>query len=76
MINKHQYEQSMGLITGASGNLGRVISNALASLGANLILVDQSKIELNRLKKKLSKYKTKTLEVECNLEIEENRISY
>ena len=62
------------LITGASGNLGRVISNALASLGANLILVDQSKIELNKLKKKLSKYKTKTLEVECNLEIEENRI--
>ena len=37
-------------------------------------MVDQSKIELNKLKKKLSKYKTKTLEVECNLEIEENRI--
>lgn len=62
------------LVTGASGNLGTVISSTLASLGANLILVDQSKTGLINLKKKLSKYKIRKIDIFCNLENEESRI--
>ncbi len=29
------------LVTGATGNLGKVIANTLAELGADLVLVDQ-----------------------------------
>ncbi len=57
------------VITGATGNLGRVISKTLAEVGFNLILND---IELNKLielENELNKkYNVKVYNFDCNLE--------
>ena len=63
------------LITGATGNLGKVISNTLAEIGFNLILNDIDLEKLIQLKNELNmKYKVKIFNFECNLEKEDERI--
>ncbi len=42
------------LITGATGNLGKVIANTLAELGADLILVDQPGSDFDSLTARLT----------------------
>lgn len=62
------------LITGASGNLGRAISQTLAELGANLIITDLNKAELESLKKEITrKWNVEIAIKDCNLEIQEER---
>jgi len=54
MTTVHQLMDLRGyrvLVTGATGYLGRVISETLAEVGADLILVDRPESNLNDLKK-------------------------
>lgn len=57
-------------ITGASGDLGKEVCFALASLGANLLLINRNKSKSNKLKEEiLSKYgDIKIYEIILNLE--------
>jgi NAD(P)-dependent dehydrogenase (short-subunit alcohol dehydrogenase family) len=43
-----EFSQRTVLITGAAGNLGRVVANAFAARGANLVLVDLRRESLER----------------------------
>jgi NAD(P)-dependent dehydrogenase (short-subunit alcohol dehydrogenase family) len=52
------FENQTIIITGAAGKIGRVISESLANKGYNLLLSDINKIELNKLKKKISNNNT------------------
>ncbi len=62
------------LVTGASGRLGSIISETLAELGDNLILVDKNEDDLEKLKNKLSSFKkTKLQIINCDLENERER---
>lgn len=62
------------LITGASGHVGKIISNTLAELGSDLIIVDQSIDDLNLLKNTIENvWDVKCSIFECNLEIEASR---
>lgn len=64
------------LITGATGNLGKVICDTLCELGADLYLVDIESSGLEELANKLqSKYQQKTVPIACNLEQEGDRKS-
>lgn len=64
------------MITGATGHLGRVISETLAQLGANLIFVDQCEEKLENLSAKLKeRYKTVVYSFPCDLEDQESRQS-
>lgn len=57
------------LITGATGNLGIVISETLAELGANLILVDKPDSNINELLKSLkNRFDIEIDYQECDLE--------
>lgn len=62
------------LVTGASGRLGFIISETLAELGANLILVDKYDDDLSKLKNKLSVFNNiKLTIIKCDLENESER---
>jgi len=62
------------LVTGATGHLGQVICDTLAELGADLILVDLPEARFKKLQTSLKKkWKTKTLTIPCNLELEDQR---
>lgn len=62
------------IITGASGNLGVVIANTLAELGANLILTDQKTTNLALLKEEIiKKWKVNVFYIDCDLELQEDR---
>lgn len=62
------------LITGATGYLGSVISDTLAELGADLVLVDKPKSNLLGLEKKLKDaWNINVISIECDLEIESER---
>jgi short-subunit dehydrogenase len=62
------------VITGASGNLGRVISETLAELGCNLILVDHPEKNCHEIIEKiLENWDVKVKYFGCNLEIESSR---
>ena len=63
-----------GVVTGAAGNLGRVFSETLADLGADLILVDIDGKVLNILSRKLKEtYNISVTSIECDLEQEKER---
>ncbi len=65
-----------GVLTGATGNLGRVLCETLADLGADLILVDINDKDLHILSKELEKtYNISVTAIECNLENEKERES-
>lgn len=65
-----------GVVTGAAGNLGRVFSETLADLGADLILVDIDGKVLNILSRKLKEtYNISVTSIECDLEQEKDRKS-
>ena len=61
------------LITGAAGNLGSMMSYCLGSLGARLILIDNSKSKISILRKKLLQKKIYFNIYHCDLEIENER---
>lgn len=62
------------LVTGATGGLGRVMTDSLAELGADLILVDLPGTDLKGLAENLmQKHGIEALHVECDLEIEAQR---
>lgn len=66
----------VSLVTGASGNLGRVISETFAELDADLIIVDINQNDLTEFKDFLiDKYKIKVTEIKCDLENEKERLS-
>ena len=66
----------VALITGAAGNLGKEMSNALAELGANLILVDHPDVDLNCLETELKElWSVKVQSYHCDLEVEKSRIT-
>jgi NAD(P)-dependent dehydrogenase (short-subunit alcohol dehydrogenase family) len=65
----------IALITGATGNLGRVMSNALAELGADLILVDHPDVDFNELENELRElWNVKVYSYHCDLENEKSRL--
>jgi len=62
------------LITGATGNLGKVISHSLAELGADLLLVDRPESNFTDLSQDLvSNWGIKTEYFFCDLEISKQR---
>lgn len=62
------------LITGATGNLGCVIADTLAEVGADLVLVDRPGSDFSQLKDRLtSTWNVKVISIECDLEIEADR---
>lgn len=64
------------LITGANGCLGRVFSEALAEVGADLVLVDRPESNLCFLKERLSNtWKVNVCSYSCDLEDESQRNS-
>ncbi len=57
------------LITGATGGLGKVIADTLAELGADLVLVDRERSDLDRLSESLIKRWGVKVEIQiCDLE--------
>lgn len=63
------------LITGATGNLGRLLAETLAELGSDLILVDIPGADYSNLIKTLSKFKRKTVCISCDLESDIQRMA-
>jgi NAD(P)-dependent dehydrogenase (short-subunit alcohol dehydrogenase family) len=64
------------LITGAAGGLGRVMSQTLAELGADLVLLDRPNTRLAELANELTDaWSVKTVIKHCDLEIQEQRKS-
>jgi NAD(P)-dependent dehydrogenase (short-subunit alcohol dehydrogenase family) len=64
------------LITGATGSLGRVFCDTLAELGADLILVDQSRSDLEKFASQLRQNWGVNAEIySCNFENQEERTS-
>lgn len=62
------------LITGATGYLGRTIADALAELGANLILVDRPGSDFYSLEDELDyKWGSMIKVISCDLELEDER---
>ncbi len=62
------------LITGAAGNLGKLISSTCAELGSNLFLVDRNLEDLEILKNELkNSFKVGVKVFKVNLEIEQER---
>lgn len=62
------------VVTGAGGNVGKIISHTLYELGSNLILIDNSKNKLKGIEKSLSKLKGgSVISLVCNLENEQER---
>lgn len=76
MVNKIDMSKKNIVITGATGKLGQSISTTLGDLGANLILIDKSKLKLKKTKALLNKLNIKNVyTISCDFEIEKNRIS-
>lgn len=64
------------VVTGATGHLGRLITDTLAEMGASLVLVDRPGTPLAALEKKTRKYRgIKVVSLACNLEVETDRAS-
>jgi NAD(P)-dependent dehydrogenase (short-subunit alcohol dehydrogenase family) len=64
----------VALITGASGHLGRVISETFAELGSDLVIVDRHLTDLELLKDLLiERYQIKITAIPCDLENEKER---
>ena len=62
------------LITGAAGNLGRVIAHALAELGADLLLVDRPDAEYGHLVRDIEQeWRVKVQTLPCDLEAQDAR---
>jgi NAD(P)-dependent dehydrogenase (short-subunit alcohol dehydrogenase family) len=62
------------LITGGTGYLGSIIAEALAELGATIILLDQPGSNFKKIEESLKhKWNVECLHVECDLEIEKSR---
>jgi NAD(P)-dependent dehydrogenase (short-subunit alcohol dehydrogenase family) len=62
-------------ITGATGHVGRVISETLAEMGADLILVDRPSSRFKFLQRRLEKkYRINSISFFCDLESEIQRI--
>lgn len=63
------------LITGAGGGLGRVMAECLAELGADLVLVDKSRVKLGNFVQTLQEhYGVSVAAIECDLEDAAERI--
>lgn len=63
------------LITGATGKLGQTISETIAELGGDMILIDKPNSKFDKLEKKISKYNVKIKKLFCDLENEDDRNS-
>lgn len=64
------------MITGATGNLGRMMADTLAELGADLLLVDLPGSDFDSLEKALcEKWQVATQSLACDLESEEQRLA-
>ena len=65
------------LITGCNGLIGKNISDALSSYGANLILVDNvSKNQIsNQANKIIKKYKSQVIPIQLDITDEKNKKS-
>ena len=62
------------LVTGATGNLGKVIANALAELGADLVLVDQPGSDFDSLTARLTeRWGVAITHHYCDLELQTQR---
>lgn len=62
------------LITGGAGHLGRVMAEALAELGASIILLDRPGAQFEIILQELiQRWKVSCLCIECDLESEEER---
>ncbi|MCG9875836.1 MAG: SDR family oxidoreductase [Leptospiraceae bacterium] len=61
------------IVTGAAGHLGKVISETLAELGANLILIDRENSSLEKLSLDLKNYNVKIHYFQSNLESSSER---
>jgi NAD(P)-dependent dehydrogenase (short-subunit alcohol dehydrogenase family) len=62
------------LITGGVGHLGRVMADALAELGASIILLDRPGSDFSGVKNGLEKnWGVECFSIECDLEFEEQR---
>lgn len=62
------------LITGAAGGLGKVFAETLASLGADLILVDLANTQLNEFSAELEiQWSVNVETIECDLEVQDQR---
>lgn len=74
ILNLANIKNRRVLITGAGGNLGRVMADTLAEMGADLILVDQSQSALNLLEHDLNlNWRINTKTIICDLESEQER---
>lgn len=63
------------LITGATGELGRMIADTLAELGAELMLVDRPGSDFEPLERQLrDTWQANSRSLECDLESEEERL--
>lgn len=63
------------LITGGTGQLGRVIADTLAQLGASIVILDRPGSAFAALEKHLSDtWKVRCVSLPCNLEIEQERL--
>ena len=62
------------LITGAAGGLGKVFAETLASLGADLILVDLANTQLKEFAAELEiQWSVNVQTIECDLEVQDQR---
>lgn len=61
------------LLTGALGGLGRVMANALAELGADLVLVDRPGADFTPLQSELARWQVDVMPLACDLENERDR---
>ena len=62
------------LITGAVGNLGRVMAATIAELGASIILLDRPGSNFANLEEQLTQnWGIECLCIECDLELERER---
>jgi NAD(P)-dependent dehydrogenase (short-subunit alcohol dehydrogenase family) len=62
------------LITGAAGGLGKVFAETLASLGADLILVDLANTQLKEFAAELEiQWNVNVQTIECDLEVQDQR---
>lgn len=67
-------EGRRALITGATGNIGRVIAQTLAEMGADLLLVDQPGSAYEPVIREINSYRSVAIDVaDCDLEVQSDR---